>query len=128
MNDSIRFVLIRRNLTTFPRSLNFFTRHHRNKNPQTHFPLMVSRELDDIDFYDHGARRQVDDDMQSPAPGAPISHAAPAEIFVMPSQPPAREEDPARTPRARPTGSSGAHSASPSRSGRTTSPPSGRAA
>ena len=55
---------------------------------------MVNRELDCIDFCDHAARRQVDDDMQSPAPGAPLSPAAPAEIFVMPS--------PAPRPRGRP--------------------------
>ena len=59
---------------------------------------MVSRELDDIDFYDHGARRQVDDDMQSPAPGAPISHAAPAEIFVMPSPAPRPGGRPRKNP------------------------------
>ena len=59
---------------------------------------MVNRELDCIDFCDHAALRQVDDDAQSPAPGAPISHAAPVEIFVMPSQAPRPRGRPRKNP------------------------------
>ena len=64
---------------------------------------MVNRELDCIDFCDHAARRQVDDNAQSPVPGAPISHAAPAETFVMPSQPPHPSGRPRKNPE-RPAG------------------------
>ena len=55
---------------------------------------MVNRELDDIDFRDDDALRQYVDDAPSPAPGAPLQPAAPADIFVMPS--------PAPRPRGRP--------------------------
>ena len=59
---------------------------------------MVNRELDYIDFRDDDALRQYVDDAPSPAPGAPLQPAAPAEIFVMPSPAPRPGGRPRKNP------------------------------